>query len=77
MSIRVSSSPGRVRCPVSIRFFPPSWAVVSWEQERMIANLSAMRACRGRISPIRIPATLVEMALQGPRYSAGASGFGS
>jgi hypothetical protein len=43
----------------------------------MIANLSAMRAWRGRISLIRIPGTLVEMARQGPRYSAGASGFGS
>ena len=34
-------------------------------------------ACKGNFSVRKVPGTLVEMAPQGPRYSLGASGFGS
>src|SRR5438046_737828 len=43
----------------------------------MIAYRWAMLARRGKRSLIRVPATLVAIARNGPRTSAGASGLGS
>src|SRR5579864_3139964 len=45
--------------------------------ERRIVNLSACLAVNGRCSQICIPGTLVEIGLNSPRISLGASGFRS
>jgi len=42
-----------------------------------MANLSDKAACFGNKSDICMPMVRVDMALNGPRYSAGESGFGS
>ena len=44
---------------------------------RRRAILSINRACRGRSSQISMPGTLVRIGRNSPRYSFGASGFGS
>src|SRR5438445_631049 len=45
--------------------------------ERTQANLSHIRACRGKCSQICTPGTLVWMGRNSPRYSTGASGLRS
>ena len=52
-------------------------AAPRWKQDRTSENLSAICACFGRISERSIPGALVEMGLNGPRTSRGASGLTS
>ena len=56
---------------------PPECSFRSWCRLRTIVNLSATRASFGSSSVISMPGTLVRIGWNGPRYSAGASGFRS
>src|SRR5437763_1314736 len=63
--------------PVSTSIEPSLWDDMVWCSERTIASFLAICACLGNISQKSIPGTAVRMALNGPRYSFGALGFGS
>ena len=52
-------------------------ALVRREIERKIVKRSEILACRGSNSVTRKPGVRVGSVSNGPRYSAGASGFGS